>query len=70
MCVFTTPFRYSTLELEQSEVTERLEETEGRLAENEAELVQAREENRSLTDDLKASQGKVSTHTHNCDCVE
>ena len=52
--------RYSTLESEQSVLLERLEETEGRLTEREGELVQVREENRSLTEDLKASEGKVS----------
>ncbi len=40
-------------------VSERLESAEGVLGEREGQLVQAREEIRTLTEDLKASQGKV-----------
>ncbi len=54
------PYRYATLEQDATVISERLESAEGVLGEREGQLVQAREEIQTLTEDLKASQGKVT----------
>ena len=61
-CHYCLPslYRCATLEQDATVVSERLESAEGVLGEREGQLVQAREEIRTLTEDLKASQGKVS----------
>ncbi len=57
---YPPPYRYGTLEQDATVISERLESAEGVLGEREGQLVQAREEIQTLTEDLKASQGKVT----------
>ena len=58
--LLSPPYRYATLEQDATVISERLESAEGVLGEREGQLVQAREEIQTLTEDLKASQGKVT----------